>query len=262
MRNIRILVEYEGTRYAGWQVQPDEPTVQGTIVEALRKITSEDVELIGASRTDSGVHAFGQVANFRIHRSAVPVTGIMHGLNSILPDDIVIKAAQEAPPDFNARRWARSKTYLYRILNRDFPSAIHRKFSWFLRRRLDVGLMKRGGRLFIGEKDFSSFRAAGSDAPHSVRRILSVDIEERDEGFIDIEIKGTAFLRHMVRIMVGTLVTLGMGKIGLDDLSAIIEAKDRTVAPLTAPAKGLFLKEVEYPQGSMPAARQGGEDEG
>ncbi len=248
MRNIKILVEYEGTRYAGWQVQPHEPTVQGTILEAVKRLTEEDVDLIGASRTDSGVHAFGQVANFKLRESTIPVSGIMHGLNSLLPDDIVVKAAEEAPPEFDARRNARSKTYLYRILNRTFPSAIFRRYSWFVRHSLDVELMREGGRLFLGKKDFSSFRAAGSDAPHSVREILSVDIERKEDGFIDIEIRGTAFLRHMVRIMVGTLVTLGMGKIGLRDLEEILEARKRTAAPMTAPSKGLFLKEVEYPR--------------
>ncbi len=245
MRNIRLLVEYEGTNYAGWQVQSSLPSIQGTILQAIKRLTGEDVRLVGASRTDSGVHAMGQVANFKTS-SSIPPGGIQRGLNSLLPEDIVIKGVDEVSLDFDARRDAKSKTYLYRILNRDYPTALFRRYSWFVHYHLDVEAMKEGSRFFIGKKDFSSFRASGSDAPHSVREILSIDIEKKGDGFIDIRIKGTAFLRHMVRIIVGTLVTLGRGKIHIGDIPGIIEAKRREASPVTAPPQGLFLVEVEY----------------
>ncbi|HLC19271.1 MAG TPA: tRNA pseudouridine(38-40) synthase TruA [Thermodesulfobacteriota bacterium] len=246
MRNIKLLIEYEGTNYAGWQVQSDQPTVQGTIIEAIKGLTGEGVTLTGASRTDSGVHALGQVANFRT-RSGIPEERVRSALNALLPEDIAVREATEAGADFDSRRDARSKTYLYRVLNRPFRSALLRRYSWFVSRPLDVGLMREASRHFVGgEKDFSSFRAAGSDALHSVREVLSVDINENGEGLIEFEVRGTAFLRHMVRIMVGTLVTVGRGRIGPAEVGAIIEARDRTIAPLTAPPQGLFLVNVEY----------------
>lgn len=244
MRNIRLLIEYDGTVYAGWQVQDNGPTVQGTIIEGIGKITGEEATLTGASRTDAGVHAMGQVANFRTS-SGIPLNVIIGGLNSVLPDDIVIKDAAEVPPGFDSRRDAKGKTYLYRVLNRSVRSPLARRSAWFVHEPLDVDLMKEGAALIPGRKDFTSFRAKGSDAPHSVREVTSFIVERRGE-FIEFEVKGTAFLRHMVRIMVGTIVTLGMGKYPLDDVTQIIDAKDRKRAPVTAPPGGLFLKEVQY----------------
>jgi tRNA pseudouridine38-40 synthase len=244
MRNVRLLIEYDGADYAGWQVQNGAPTVQGTIIDGLKKLTGEEVKLVGASRMDAGVHALGQVANFKV-LSAMPVQRIMWGLNSILPEDIVIKDVSEVSTDFDSRRNAKGKTYLYRVLNRPFRSPLAMRYCWFVREPLDIKLMKKGALVLPGRKDFSSFRAAGSDAPHSVREITSFNVEKNGD-FIEFEVRGTAFLRHMVRIMVGILVTLGRGKITLDDFSGIVEARDRTNAPVTAPPGGLFLKEVEY----------------
>jgi tRNA pseudouridine38-40 synthase len=244
MRNIRLLIEYDGTGYAGWQVQDGEPTVQGSVVGGIKKLTGEEVALVGASRTDAGVHALGQVANFKTS-SAIPLGGMILGLNSILPEDIVIKDAREVPLDFNSRRDAKSKTYVYRVLNRTVRSRLARQSSWFVKETLDMELMNKGAELLVGRKDFTSFRAAGSDAPHSVREVTSFTVERRGE-FIEFEVRGTAFLRHMVRIMVGTLVTLGTGKFALGDITYIIDAKDRRKVPVTAPPGGLFLKEVQY----------------
>ncbi len=244
MRNIRLLIEYDGTGYAGWQVQDSDPTVQGTIIGGIGKITGEEVALTGASRTDAGVHAMGQVANFRTS-SAIPLNGIMGGLNSDLPDDIVIREAVEVPGGFDSRRDAKGKSYLYRVLNRPVRSPLARRSVWLVPDPLDVGLMKQGAALIPGRKDFTSFRAKGSDASHSVREVTSFTVERRGE-FIELEVSGTAFLRHMVRIMVGTIVTLGMGKYALDNVTEIIDAKDRKRAPVTAPPGGLFLKEVQY----------------
>lgn len=245
MRNIRLLIEYEGTHYAGWQRQAGHPTIQGKLTEAIEKLTGSPVNLAGASRTDAGVHAWGQVANFKTE-SRIPLLGIRQGLNSILPEDIVVKDATEAGPEFDSRRGSTGKTYVYKVLNRRYPSSIRRNFSWFVYQPLDVGLMREGAKHMIGEKDFSSFRAADSDALHSIREVTSIEVSEKPEGMIEFEVKGTAFLRHMVRIMVGTLVTLGKGKLKPGDIKAIIEAKNREAAAMTAPPQGLFLVKVEY----------------
>lgn len=245
LRNIKLLIEYEGTNYAGWQEQQDLPTIQGTIQDRIKIITGEDVRLTAAGRTDSGVHALGQVANF-ISNTRIKTFSLQKGLNSLLPKDFVIKNVEDVGLDFDARRDAKSKTYEYIILNRNHPSAIYRNFLWFIPHKLDIDLIKKGAELLIGEKDFSSFRAAEYDARHAVRKIISFSVELCKDDFISFEVKGTAFLMHMVRIIVGTLVKLGRGKISLDDFKSIIEAKDRTKAGMTAPPHGLFLKEVEY----------------
>ena len=245
LRNIKLIIEYEGTRYAGWQIQQNLPTIQGIIQEKIKIITGEDIKLTASSRTDAGVHALGQVANF-CTESRIPPYSIQMGLNALLPDDIVIKKAEEAPLDFDSRQNAKAKTYRYLILNRSYPSAIYRNFSWHVFQKLDIDAMTKAAGYLIGKKDFTSFRAAECDAPHSMREILSFSIEKNDDGFLELEVKGTAFLRHMVRIMVGTLVAVGKGKIKPNDFQAIIGAKDRRLAGMTAPPQGLFLKEVEY----------------
>jgi len=245
MRNIKLLIEYEGTNYAGWQVQKNLPTIQGTIQEKLKILTGEEIELTSASRTDAGVHALGQVANFRTVRG-ISLHSVQMGLNALLPDDIAVKSAEDVSMDFDSRKDAKSKTYRYLILNRPYPSAINRNFSWHVFQKLDTDAMKKAASYLVGKKDFTSFRAAECDALHFVREILSFSIKKKDDGFLEIEVKGTAFLRHMVRIMVGTLVAIGKDKIKVEDFQRIIDAKDRRLAGMTAPPYGLFLKEVEY----------------
>jgi tRNA pseudouridine38-40 synthase len=252
MRNIRLIIEYEGTRYAGWQVQQNLPTIQGTIEEKIKIITGEEVKLTASSRTDAGVHALGQVANF-CTESRIPPHSMQMGINALLPDDIVIKKAEEVPLDFDSRQNAKAKTYRYLILNRSYPSAIYRNFSWHVFQKLDIDAMRKAAGYLTGKKDFTSFRAAECDAPHSIREILSfsitslgTDLKSVPTGMLEIEVKGTAFLRHMIRIMVGTLVAIGKGKIKLEDFQNIIDARDRRLAGMTAPSHGLFLKEVEY----------------
>jgi len=275
MRNIKLLIEYEGTNYAGWQVQHNLPTIQGVIQEKIKVITGAEILLTSASRTDAGVHALGQVANFHTESHIQPYS-IQKGLNALLPADIVIKNAEEVSLDFDSRKDAKSKTYRYLILNRPYPSAINRNFSWHVFQKLDIDAMKKAADCLIGKRDFTSFRAAECDASHSLREILSFSIktpsqpsplagegqslpprylsggegifpEQRlSDGFIELEVKGTAFLRHMVRIMVGTLVAIGKWKIKAEDFQSIIDAKDRRLAGMTAPPYGLFLKEVEY----------------
>lgn len=250
MRNIKLLIEYEGTRYAGWQVQSVLPTVQGEIIKAIKTLIAgheglEPIKLSGASRTDAGVHASGQVANFMTESRITPYA-FQHGLNSILPSDIVIKKAEEEALDFDSRRLSKGKTYVYTVLNRAYPSALLRNFSWFVFTPLDVNAMKEATGYFLGEKDFSSFCAAHSDACHPVRNIASFEIHEKGDGVIEFEVKGEAFLRHMVRIMAGTIVAVGKGKIKPSDIKRIIEAKDRRAASTTAPGQGLCLMKVDY----------------
>lgn len=251
MRNIKLLLEYEGTDYFGWQLQPSIPTVQETIQDRLKKMTGEDASLIAAGRTDAGVHATGQVCNF-MTESKIPAISIKKGLNTLLPRDIVVKDAIDVDEEFHSRRDAYSKTYNYLIVNRDYPSSLYRRFSWFIPQQLDIVEMRRGARLLTGEKDFSSFRAVGCESPHAIRNIENITIDRTQDGLLKIKVKGNAFLRHMVRIMVGTLITLGRGKITVAELKEIVEAKDRTTAGITAPPQGLFLKKVEYGSSVIP----------
>lgn len=257
MRNIKLTIEYDGTNYSGWQVQPDSPTIQGELEAAVRMIiayktlddnTPSDLSydgIHGASRTDAGVHAFAHVATFKTD-SQIPLDGIRRGLNSVLPRDIAIVDATEESPDFDARRSSKGKTYLYRVLSAPTRSPIYRNRCWYLRESLDIDIMRQGASLLIGRKDFSSFRASGCGAKHPVREVTSFTVEPSADGFIIFTVRGTAFLRHMVRIMVGTLVELGKGRVTLDEFKAIIEAKERTAAPYTAPPQGLFLMKTEY----------------
>ncbi|MFQ5585248.1 MAG: tRNA pseudouridine(38-40) synthase TruA [Thermodesulfobacteriota bacterium] len=243
MRNIKLTLEYEGTNYAGWQVQPDGvETVQGVLSRTLTEFLDEDIKVTGASRTDAGVHALSQVAAFT-SVTKIPLIGMQRVINTLLPPDIVITGIEEVALDFDPRRNARSKSYLYRILNRPSPSALNRRFAWHVHSPLDIEPMLRGAQLLIGRMDFASFMAHDSDAAHSIREVTSLDVRKAGD-FVEIEVKGTAFLRHMVRIMVGTLVAIGKGRLSPDDLSSIIAARDRTAAPMTAPPHGLFLKEV------------------
>ncbi len=245
MRNIKLTIEYDGTGYAGWQVQPGGvKTIQGTLVHCLGTLIGEGANVQGASRTDAGVHALGQVAAFRTE-SKMPLLGVQKGLNSLLPPDIVIKRVEEVPHDFDPRRDATSKTYIYRILNRPWRTALCRHFSWFIYHGLDPEPMNVAAGFLVGERDFTSFMAAGSDAVHAVREITSIQVGRKGD-FVEIKVEGTAFLRHMVRIMVGTLVSVGMGRMDPGAIVDILEAKDRTRAGITAPPQGLFLKEVNY----------------
>lgn len=245
MRNIRLTVEYEGTNYAGWQIQNGLPTVQGALADAASELTGEEIVVRGASRTDAGVHALGQVACFNTS-STISASSMPRALNSKLPGDIVVVEATDAEAAFDPRRHSKSKTYRYRILNRPMPSALHARFSWFVYEPLDIELMRKAAAHFIGEKDFASFMAAHSDAAHSVREVTGVEIERKGEEIVEIEVRGTAFLRHMVRIMVGTLVEAGTGKLHPDRVLPILDAKDRRVARMTAPPQGLCLVSIEY----------------
>jgi len=245
VRNIRFTIEYDGTSYHGWQVQPGLRTIQGVIQETIAQITQEDAHLIGAGRTDAGVHALGQVANCRLE-SRIDLESLQRGLNSLTPPDIVIKETEAVAVDFHARFSAKSKTYEYIILNQPYPSAIWRNYSWFIPYHLDLSAMRQCAPTLIGTHDFSSFRASGDESQHSTRNVIRLDIENRTSNMMVVVIEANAFLREMVRVIVGTLVDVGRGKISLAQFADIFLARDRQHAGMTAPARGLFLREVSY----------------
>ncbi len=258
MRNIRLDLEYDGTAYSGWQVQPRVPTIQEKIEEALYRITGQRVRVSGAGRTDAGVHALGQVAHFHSDTS-LPVDVLLRALNSLLPDDIVVKAVRDVPGSFHARKGASGKRYEYWILNDPTPSAFHRRYFWHLRRPLDVEAMGRAARRLAGKHDFSSFQASGGECGRSaVRSVNLLDVEIVRERYLRVAVEANGFLRGMVRILVGTLVEVGEGKIAEEDVSRILEARDRRVAGRTAPARGLFLVWVRYPGAAEAAGTEVG----
>lgn len=245
MRTIKLMIEYDGTNYQGWQVQPKGQTLQGMIEEKLAILTGEDIRLIGSGRTDAGAHAFGQVAHFKT-KSQLGVFSIQRALNSLLPSDIVIRKAEEVGEGFHARKKSIGKVYEYRILNRPIRSAFHRGYAWHIPKKLDLKVMKEATRWLIGEHDFSSFRSVGSPTRTAIRRVTRAEWKRSREGLIWFEIEANGFLKQMVRAIVGTLVDVGKGKIGAKEFRRILESRDRKKAGQTAPAHGLFLKEVKY----------------
>ena len=245
MKNFKLTIEYDGSAYHGWQRQSIEPTIQGEIEKALMTMTGQSITLIGSGRTDAGVHAHGQAASFICDTSLSPEV-FKRGLNSLLPQDIVITACAAVPETFNARHNARSKVYHYRILNRRLPAAIGRQYAWHVYRPLDLEAMHRACRHIIGRHDFKAFEGAGSPRAHTTRRVIHADLVEKDEGNLIFEIEGDGFLKFMVRNIVGTLVDVGLAKITADDFKRILLSKDRKLASVTAPAHGLFLTQVTY----------------
>jgi tRNA pseudouridine38-40 synthase len=242
--NIKLTIEYDGTNYYGWQVQAKGETVQAVLERALSTFFGKPIRLTGSGRTDAGVHALGQVANFFCDQEPDPHR-LQRGLNALTPDDITIKAVQIVPDSFDARRDGRSRVYEYRILNRPSPSPFYLKYAWHVHDALAVKAMQEAIRCLEGEHDFSSYRAAGCDAAHAVRTVYRVSLDERDELLV-FTIEATAFLRHMVRNIVGTLVEVGRGVRIPQSFSELLESRDRTKAGPTAPAHGLFLIEVNY----------------
>ncbi|MFA6079385.1 MAG: tRNA pseudouridine(38-40) synthase TruA [Candidatus Omnitrophota bacterium] len=244
MRNVKLTVQYDGTHYAGWQTQKNAKTVQEVIEKALRKITGEKVNLTGSGRTDSGVHARAQVANFRT-RSALPLKNIQMALNSILPKDIVISGAEEAGPKFSAQHSAKSKVYRYTIANGDFVDPFIRRFAAKCFYKLDMGAMKRAASVLCGKHDFRSFQAKDVIERGSVRTIKKITIE-KDGYLIYIDIEANGFLYNMARNIAGTLIEVARGKIPEDRVKDILLKKDRRLSGPTAPAQGLCLMKVKY----------------
>jgi tRNA pseudouridine38-40 synthase len=244
-RNIRLLLEYDGTRYHGWQRQLDLVTIQGVVEAALARLTGEAIALIGSGRTDAGVHARGQVANFRTG-SRIPLQAFHQGLNSLLPKDIAVLEAREAEPSFHARKSARSKTYEYRILNRPDRSPLNHRYAWRIAPRLDLAAMSRAAAALPGEHDFTAFRASGSDNLNPVRRVLAAAWREEPGRWLVFTVTATGFLRGMVRSLVGTMAEVGRGKAPPSILAELLESPARHLAGPTAPPQGLYLVEVFY----------------
>lgn len=244
MKNIKIVMEYEGTNYHGWQKQPEEISIQEVVESRISEVTQEEISLIGSGRTDSGVHALAQVGNFHT-RSKIPARNFKKILNSMLPEDIKIIDSKEVGRDFHARFSADMKEYKYIIYNNRQPRPLYRNYSYHVIEEIDIAKMIDASKLFIGRKDFKSFMATDSLVYTTVRTMSDIDIEV-DGDFIEIRFMGKSFLRHMIRIIVGTLVYVGVGKIELDEVEGIIAARDRLLAGITAPAQGLYLKKVYY----------------
>jgi len=242
MRNIKLVVEYDGTDFVGWQSQANGRSVQDEISKVLRQVLQESVTLIGAGRTDAGVHARGQVANFRT-ATTLETSAILNALNGLLPEDICVHSAGEVSEDFHARYDARERMYRYYIASR--PGAVNRRFQWFVKFPLNVSVMNNVGAQIMGEHDFTSFCKAEADVDHH-RCTVSISEWRQMEDLIVYEIKANRFLHGMVRALVGTMVDIGRGFTPAPAFAEILNARDRTKAGMAAPSLGLFLEEVTY----------------
>ena len=244
MRNIKLTIEYDGKDFNGWQKQPNKLNIQGTIEQAIERITGEKVDLMASGRTDAGVHAIGQVANFKTN-SNIPIEKFAIAINSRLKKSIIIKKAEEVPERFHSRYNCKKKTYRYIINNSDMGSAIYRNLEYNIKMPLNLENMKKASKYFEGEHDFSAFKASGTSSKSSVRTIYSADVKKENERII-IELTGNGFLYNMVRIISGTLVEVGLGKIRPEEIKDIIDSKNRQMAGKTLPPYGLYLVEVNY----------------
>lgn len=244
MRNIKLTIEYDGKCYNGWQKQPNKLNIQGEIEKAIYNITKEKVDLIGSGRTDAGVHALGQVANFKTD-SQIPIEKLAIAINSQLKNSIVIKNAEEVNERFHSRYNAKQKTYRYIINNSKTGSAIYRNLEYCFPIKLDVEKMKKAAKYFKGEHDFKAFKSSGTSSKNSVRTIYKAEVKQDKERII-IELTGNGFLYNMVRIISGTLLDVGLGKILPEKIPNIIEEKNRQKAGKTLPPHGLYLVAVEY----------------
>ena len=244
MRNIKLTIEYDGKDFNGWQKQPNKLNIQGEIERAIENITGEKVELIASGRTDAGVHAMGQVANFKTS-SNISIEKIPIAINSQVKNSIRIQNAEEVDEKFHSRYNCKKKTYRYVIDNSKYGSAIYRNISYHIPMKLNVDEMKKAIKYFEGEHDFKAFKSSGTSSKSSVRTIYSANIVTEGTN-IGIDLTGNGFLYNMVRIIVGTLVDVGLGKIKAEDIPKIIESKDRTKAGKTLPPQGLMLLSVEY----------------
>lgn len=243
-RNIKLTLEYDGEGYHGWQRQPQMATIQGLVEEALAIILQEKVNLIGAGRTDAGVHAQGQVANFKT-QSQIPLKNLKAALNSLLPGDIIVQHIALVSDDFHARYQAKSKIYCYTILNSPFSSPFSRKYVYFFPYSLDLLAMKRAAKFLVGRHDFSSFRGAGASRGDCSRKVKRLRIST-EKALVLLNMEADGFLYNMARIITGTLVEVGRGKITVGEVGRILRAKDRRQAGPTLPARGLCLLKVKY----------------
>lgn len=244
MKRVKLTIAYDGTNYCGWQIQPNGITVEEVVNKALQKLTGEEIMVIGASRTDSGVHALGNVAVFDTE-TTIPAERISYALNQRLPEDIVIVKSEEVPADFHPRYCDCSKTYEYHIINTRIPIPTKRLTNYFVSYDLNLEHMREAAKYLVGEHDFVSFCNVRTDVEDTVRTIYQLDILQNGEE-ITIRITGNGFLYNMVRIIVGTLIRVGRGFYRPEQVKEILEAKDRKAAGVTAPAHGLMLVGIDY----------------
>lgn len=244
MKRVMLTVAYDGTNYHGWQLQPNVITIESVLNEALSSLFQEEIKVIGASRTDTGVHALGNIAVFDT-TARMPAEKVSYALNQRLPEDIRIQASAQVPLNFHPRHQNSKKTYEYRILNSEFPMPIYRLYSHFTYVPLEIGQMQRAAAYLKGEHDFKSFCSANTVAETTVRTIYAISVQKSGD-MISIKVTGSGFLYNMVRIIAGTLMEVGRGNITPEEMPDILNALDRTKAGPTAPACGLTLVKYEY----------------
>lgn len=246
MKRILLCVAYDGTSYCGWQIQPEVKTIEGVLNRELSRLLKENISVIGASRTDAGVHAEGAIAVFDTE-SRIPPEKFAYALNVSLPDDIRIMKSMEVPAEFHPRKVSSRKTYEYHIWNDEFPSPVSRLYTHHIYNELDITAMQAAAAAFVGEHDFAGFCSAHTQAETTVRTVYDVNVDKISDKELVISVTGNGFLYNMVRIIAGTLIDVGQGKKNPDEIPAIIAAADRNQAGPTAPAKGLRLKRYQFP---------------
>ncbi len=244
MRTLKLTIEYDGTNYCGWQSQKNVPTIQDTLEATLCRILNQKIRVIGSGRTDSGVHARGQVAHVRTH-SSIGLASLLRGANSLLPPDIYIRNIEVAAADFHARFCARSRRYEYVIWNAPQPALFQRKYAWWIRDTLDVVEMEKASRFLLGRHDFSSFQGADRERVFPEREVMGVGVRKKGPEIV-FSIHANSFLRHMVRNIVGTLVEVGKKSSTPEEFLLVLQGRDRSRAGITAPPQGLFLACVYY----------------
>ncbi len=248
MRKIKLLLSYDGTPFQGWQKQPRESTVQGTLESVLTQIYSEPIKTIGSGRTDAGTHAVGQVAHFEAPKVLSSEPKLIRSLNALLPESICVKGAWLAPDEFHALASARRKTYIYKMWNHPIRSALWHHRALWVQNPLNIEHLNELAQVCIGRKDFKSFQTQGTQVNSTVRTIDTCRFVLRSKHLVEFQIRGNGFLKQMVRNMLGTLLHLERHNQGVEALKSIFEARDRQVAKTTAPAHGLYLYRVEYPR--------------
>ena len=244
-KNIKLIIAYDGTSYFGWQRQKDKPTIQGAIEQKIATIAGKPVSLIGAGRTDAGVHALHQVANFRVSSHLTPFV-FFKALNALLPDSIIIKEAEHVPFDFHARYDVKTKVYEYRVYNHKLPSPFLRHYALHIPRSLDLPAVKECLSAIRGTHDFCAFCAMGDGIPNTVRTIIAANLEIQSGDLLVFHFEANGFLRYMVRNLVGTIVKVGLGKLGMNEFAELLRSGDRKHPVLKAPPGGLYLRDVRY----------------
>ncbi len=241
---IRIILEYDGSNYSGWQLQAGQDSIQARLEAVLERIFSQKVRVHGSGRTDAGVHALGQVAAFELPRKFAP-DELMHAMNALLPLDVAIIAADAVGDDFDPRRDARQRVYEYRVINCERRSAFDFRYAWRVPAPLNLVALNSAARRFVGEHDFAAFRSLGSEEKTTVRRVFASEWSREGNRFV-YRVEASGFLRHMVRTMVATMIAVGRGRLAAAQVTTLIEARDRALVPASAPPCGLFLVEVRY----------------